>query len=170
VIVQVQEPKPLFLGVAQGEASATCAPPRSLVLPDAPENLAKGAWTVAAPAADLSFLLPVAPQGAPDLLTVTLSGLRPGRTYRVFGRFVTPSGEAPDKSALRMGLAPASMTLFNANSSGADVLRQGGPWEEREVLIGSASAESGDLKVLLDGQGVEKLAGWSGLRLELGTA
>jgi hypothetical protein len=90
VIVQVQEPMPFFLAVVQGLGRAECAPVRSLVLPGTPESLAEGAWTVNAPAADLTFLLPVGK--TPDPLTITLSGLRPGEPYRVFGRFVTSVG------------------------------------------------------------------------------
>jgi hypothetical protein len=168
VIVGVQLASPMFLDVLQGQGRAQCAPVRSLVLPGTPEDLAAGAWTVASPAIDLTFLLPAGK--APDPLTITLSGLRPGEPYRVFGRYVTPVEQAASPAAIRMGLDPAVMALYDASTRGASVVRQVGQWQEREVQIGSVRAESGGLKVVLDGQGVKELAGWSGLRLELGTA
>jgi hypothetical protein len=168
VIVGVQQAMPMFLDVLQGQGRAQCAPVRSLVLPDTPEDLAGGAWTVAAPASDLIFLFPAGK--APGPLTITLSGLRPGAPYRVFGRYVTPVEQAASQAAIRMGLDPAAMTLYDASTGGASVLRHDGAWEEREVQIGSARAASGGLTVVLDAQGVKEFAGWSGLRLELGTA
>jgi hypothetical protein len=166
VIVQVQESMPYFLNVVQGQGRAECAPVRSLVLPGTPADVAEGAWTVAAPAADLTFLLPMGK--TPDPLTITLSGLRPGETYQVFGRFVIPFEQPASQAAIRMGLGPASMTLYDASTGGTNVLRQDRQWEEREAQIGSARAASGVLKIVVDGQGVAELAGWSGLRLELG--
>ena len=168
VIVRVQPSMPLFLDVSQGQGRAQCAPVQSLVLPGTPENLAKSAWTVAAPATDFNFLLPAGK--APDPLTITLSGLRSGETYRVFGRYAIPVGQPASQAAIRMGFDPAAMTLYDAGTAGAGVLRQDGSWEEREVLIGSARAGSGNLKIVLDAQGAKTFAGWSGLRLELGTA
>jgi Glycosyl hydrolase catalytic core len=171
VIVRVQEPKPFFLAVVEGQGRAECAPARpSLVLPGVPAAIAGGAWTVAAPATgptDLAFLRPVG-TGAPDPLTITLSGLRPGELYRVFGRFVATTQQAA-RAAIRMGLDPASMALFRADTPGVKVVRKDGRWEEREVQIGSVRAENGGLQVVLDAQGAEEFAGWSGLRLEIGT-
>jgi hypothetical protein len=162
VIVGVQAPMPFFLIVLQGQGSAECTPVRSLVLPGTPAAQAQNAWTVDAPAAGLNVLRPVGK--TPDPLTIALSGLRPGETYRVFGRFVS-SGAG---SAIRMGLAAASMALYEASTSGTEVLRTAGQWQEIEVQIGSALAASGVLKIELDGQGVADFAGWSGVRLELG--
>jgi putative glycosyl hydrolase len=169
VIVRVQQPSPFFLGVTEGQGRAECAPMRSLVLPNTTPETAQGAWTVRTGPADLNFLLP-AGQSVPDALTISVSGLRPGTTYRVFGRFATTPQLAARQAAVRMGLDPASMTLYRADSPGATLVRKLGRWEEREVEIGSARADGGSLQVLLDAQGAEERAGWTGLRLETETA
>jgi hypothetical protein len=169
VIVRIAESHPYFLSVVQGQGHAECVPARSLVIPGTPEEMAKGAWTAAAPATgptDLTFLRPVG-KGVPDPLTIVLSGLRPGKPYRVFGRFVTTREQAARQAGIRMGLAPSSMVLYRASTPGAKVVRQEGRWEEREVQIGSARAQGGSLQVVLDGTGAEEYATWSGLRLEL---
>jgi hypothetical protein len=169
VIVRVQESGPFFLGVSEGQGRAESAPVRSLVLPNTSPEVARGAWTVRTGPADLSFLLP-AGRSVADALTISVSGLRPGESYRVFGRFVTTPQQAARQAAIRMGLDPGSMTLYRADSPGAALVRKLGRWEEREVEIGSFRAASGSLQVLLDTQGAAEPAGWTGLRLETQTA
>src|SRR6185295_14859602 len=166
VIVRVRDSSPFFLAVIEGQGCVECAAARSLVRTDAAADKVKGEWTVGAPATgptDFTFLRP-AGQAALDLLTITVSGLRPGKSYRVFGRFVTTAQQVARGAAIRMGLDPARMTSYRSGVDGA-VVRKAGRWEEREVEIGSATAGGGSLKVLLDGQGAAELAGWSGLRL-----
>ncbi len=168
VIVRVQAPSPFFLGV-EGQGRAECAPARSLVLPNVSPDIAAGAWTVRTGPEDLNFLLP-AGQSAPDALTISVAGLQPGTTYRVFGRFATTPQMAARQAAVRMGLDANSMTLYRADSPGATLVRKLGRWEEREVRIGSARADGGSLQVVLDAKGAEERAGWTGLRLETETA
>jgi hypothetical protein len=178
VIVRVQGSKPFFLVTAQGQGCSDCAPVRALVLPGTPAGLAPGAWTVGAPAAgptDLTFLRPAGPTApgagaGPRPLTITLSNLRPGATYQVFGRFITVPEQDNRQAAVRMGLSAATMTLCSAGSTGATVVRKEGRWQEREVLIGSAQAANGRLTVQIDAKGVPEAAGWSGLRLHLAPA
>ncbi len=165
VVVRVEEARPFFLAVEQGQGHAECTPVRSLVRPGTPAEAAKGAWSVEAPAA-VAFLSPLGTAAAADELTILLSGLLPREPYRVFGRFVTTPQMAARQAGIRMGLDRATMALFRPGTSGATLVRKEGRWEEREVLIGSARAEGGKLRVLLDGKGLEEFAGWSGLRLE----
>jgi hypothetical protein len=172
VIVRVQDASPFFLATVQGQGCAACAPLRSLVLSNTPREIAKGAWVLfipEAPAADLPSLLPAVPPATadPGPLSITLSGLRPDATYLVFGRFVTAAEQDVRQAAIRMGLAPAAMTLCAAGTSGATVVRKEGRWQEREVRIGSAPAANGSLTVLIDAKGVPEVAGWSGLRLQI---
>jgi putative glycosyl hydrolase len=160
---------PFFLTVAEGQCNAECAPVRSLVLPDTLATAAKGGeWTIFVPdpAPDLTCLRPVSTAAA--ALTITLSGLRPGESYKVFGRFVTTTQQDSRRAAIRMGLGPATMVPCGAATPGAVIVNAKGVWNEREVEIGSARAEGGVLRVLLDREGAREVAGWSGLRLETG--
>jgi len=173
VIVRVQNSSPFFLVTTQGQGCSACAPVRALVFPGTPATA--GTWTLAAPATgptDLAFLRPAGSAASPASkgLTITVTGLRPGATYQVFGRFITAVEQDARQAAVRLGLDAASMTVCSAGSPGVTVLRKNGRWQEREVRIGSAQAQTGSLAVLLDAKGVAEAAGWSGLRLQIAPA
>lgn len=102
-------------------------------------------------------------ENAPKL-SVTVSGLGSGRTYDVYGRYVSNAVSADFYGAL-MGLSSGFLTTYTNSTAGSQVLASSGNWRVREVLLGQAQAVGGSIVIYVDDNTMTGTAGWYGLRL-----
>jgi hypothetical protein len=170
VLLIVDKNQPGFLVVTQGSGTPSYAPAAAVVsvAPGTTAN-ADGLWNAMhefrnipgwngfAAAGDTTENVP--------LIEVALAGLPMGQSYDVYVRYVLHDFSTTAQG-LTVGLTSSNLGVWTKDFPASyTVLRESGNYDEREALLGIATASSGTVRIYLESQGLAGGAFWSGVRL-----
>jgi Glycosyl hydrolase catalytic core len=170
VLVVVNNTLPGYLQVTQGSASPTYSPTSAVVAVGAGTTAnADGFWNALhdyrgfvgwngfAAAGDGTENVP--------LVEVALGGLPAGQSYDVYVRYVLHDFSTTAQG-ITVGLTSNTLAVwFKDFPTSYTLLRESGNYDEREALLGVATATGGIVRIYLENQGLAGGAFWSGVRL-----
>lgn len=100
------------------------------------------------------------------LLTVEVRWLLNGISYDVYGRFGAAALQSPPNYfGAEMGLVPSALTRYDQTTTPFTLINDWSNWQEREVLLGTATVSGGVLRIFIEETSLSGAAVWTGFRL-----